>query len=77
MRGLGLGFTNPMRTGGMLDVCLGCGGVCGELVAGLDEGLEGWGGDLTIFRGAFHLSIGPLYLIYGGASSIGHLHSLM
>ena len=28
MRGLGLGFTNPVRTGGMLDVCLclGCGG---------------------------------------------------
>ena len=29
---LGLGFTNPKRTGGMLDVCLclGCGGVGGE-----------------------------------------------
>ena len=22
MRGLGLGFTNPVRTGGLLDVCL-------------------------------------------------------
>ena len=32
MRGLGLGFTNPVRTGGMLDVCMGCGGVCGEWV---------------------------------------------
>ena len=32
MRGLGLGFTNPVGTGGVLDVwlCLGCGGVgCG------------------------------------------------
>ena len=29
MRGLDLGFTNPVRTGGVLDVCLclGCGGV--------------------------------------------------
>ena len=29
MRGLGLGFTNPVRTGGVLDVCLcfGCGGM--------------------------------------------------
>ena len=29
MRGLGLGFTNPVRTGGVLDVCLclDCGGV--------------------------------------------------
>ena len=37
MRGLGLGFTNPLRTGGVLDVCLclGCGdvgGVGGEWV---------------------------------------------
>ena len=35
MRGLGLGFTNPVGTGGVLDVCLclGCGcvgGVGGE-----------------------------------------------
>ena len=27
MRGLGLGFTNPVLTWGVLDVCLGCGGV--------------------------------------------------
>ena len=29
IRGLGLGFTNPVETGGVLDVCLclGCGGV--------------------------------------------------
>ena len=34
MRGLGLGFTNPVKTGGVLDVnlCFGCGGVGVELV---------------------------------------------
>ena len=34
MRGFGSGFTNPVGTWGMLDVCLcfGCGGVCGEWV---------------------------------------------
>ena len=47
MTGLGLGFTNPVGTGGVLDVCLcfgcdGVGGVCGEWVGGLDQGLEGW-----------------------------------
>ena len=45
MRGWGLGFTNPVRTGGVLAVCLclgfsGVGGVCGECVGGLDQGLE-------------------------------------
>ena len=40
VRGLGLGFTNPVGTRGVLDVCLGCGG--GEYVGGLDQGLE-WG----------------------------------
>ena len=31
MRGLGLGFTNPVGTGGLFDVCLclGCAGVGG------------------------------------------------
>ena len=29
MRGLGLGSTNPVGTGGVWDVCLGCGGVVG------------------------------------------------
>ena len=48
MRGLGLGFTNPVGTEGVLDVCLcfgcgGVGGVGGEWVGGLDQGLEGWG----------------------------------
>ena len=47
MRRLGLGFTNPDRTGGVLDVCLclgwgGVGGVGGELTWGMDQGLEGW-----------------------------------
>ena len=48
MRGLGLGFTNPVGTEGVLDVCLcfGCGGVDvvgGEWAGGLDQRLEGWG----------------------------------
>ena len=43
---MGLGFTNNVGTGGVLDVCLclGCGGVGGvgrECVGGLDHGLEG------------------------------------
>ena len=44
MRGLGLGFTNHMGTGGVLDVCLyfGYSGVGGECVGGLDQGMEGW-----------------------------------
>ena len=41
MRGFGLGFTNPVGTGGVLDVCFGCGDVGGEWVDGLDQGLEG------------------------------------
>ena len=48
MRGLGLGFTNPVETGSVMDVCLclGCGDVAGvgvEWLGGLDQGLEGWG----------------------------------
>ena len=47
MRELGLGFTNPVGTGGVLDMCLcfGCGGVGGvgeEWVGGLDKGWERW-----------------------------------
>ena len=47
MRELGLGFTNPVGTGGVLDMCLcfgcgGVGGVGGACVCGLDHGLEGW-----------------------------------
>ena len=50
MRGLGLGFTNPVGTGEVLDVCpcFGCGGVCGEWVGGLEYGLEGWGGVMSV-----------------------------
>ena len=53
MRILGLGFTNPDITGGVLDVylCLGCGdvgGVGGEWVGGLDQGLVGWTGVMSV-----------------------------
>ena len=46
MSGLGLGFTNLMGTGGVLEVCLclrcgGVGGVGGEWVGSLEQGLEG------------------------------------
>ena len=43
MRGLGLGFTNHVRTWGVFDMCLGCGGV-----GGLDQGLDGWGGVMSV-----------------------------
>ena len=48
MRGLGLGFTNPVGTWRMLDVCLclgcgGVGGVGGKWVGGVAEGLGGGG----------------------------------
>ena len=51
MRELGLGFTNPVGTGGVLDVCLGCGGVGGvggKWVGGLDQVMEGWGGFMSV-----------------------------
>ena len=53
MRGLGLDFTNPVGTGGVLDVylCFGCGdvgGVGGKWVGDLDQGLEGWGGVMSV-----------------------------
>ena len=47
MRGLGLGLTNPVGTGGVLDVCL-CLGCGGEWVGVLDQGLEGWGGVMSV-----------------------------
>ena len=39
MRELGLGFTNPVGTGGVLDVCLcfGCGGVGGRVCLKLSD----------------------------------------
>ena len=50
MRELGLGFTNPVGTGGVLDVrlCFGCGGVSGEWVGDLDQGREWWGGVMFV-----------------------------
>ena len=53
IRGLGLGFINPVVTGGVLDVCLylDCGGVgaaCGDWVRCLDHGLEWWGGFMSV-----------------------------
>ena len=53
MRELGLGFTNPVGTGGVLDMCLyfGCGdvgGVGGEWLGGLDQGRERWGGVMPV-----------------------------
>ena len=50
MRELGLGFTNTLRTGGVLDMCLcfGCGGVGGEWVGGLAQGRERWGGVMSV-----------------------------
>ena len=53
MRGFGLGFTNPVGTRGVVDVrlCFGCGGMGGvgeEWVGGLDQGLEGWGGVMSV-----------------------------
>ena len=51
--GLGLGFTNRVGTGGVLDVCLclGCSGVGdadGEWVGDLDQGLEEWTGVMYV-----------------------------
>ena len=53
MRELGLGFTNPVETGGVLDMwlcscCGGVGGVGGEWVGGLDKGRERWGGVMSV-----------------------------
>ena len=53
MRELGLGFTNPLGTWGVLDMCLcfgcgGVGGVGGEWVGGLDKGRVRWGGVMFV-----------------------------
>ena len=53
MRELGLGFTNNVGTGGVLDMCLcfgcgGVGGVGGEWVWGLDQGRDWWGGITSV-----------------------------
>ena len=54
MRELGLGFTNPVGTGGVLDMCMhfgfgGVGGVGGEWVGGLDQGRERWRGVMSVW----------------------------
>ena len=53
MRGLGLGFTNPVRTGGVLGVCLclgygGVGGVDRVWEGGMNHGPEGWCGVMSV-----------------------------
>ena len=43
-----------------LDVCLCCGGVGGERVVGLDQGLDGWGGVcMSCESGLFLYMAGP------------------
>ena len=48
MRGMGLGFTNPVGTGGVFDVCLcfGCGGVGGEWIGAWTR--DGRGGVMCV-----------------------------
>ena len=50
MRELGLCFTNPVGTGGVLDMCLcfGCSGVGEDWVGGLNQGLERCGGVMSV-----------------------------
>ena len=47
MRELGLGFTNPVETGGSVSVSLLCWCRWGE-GRGLDKGLEWWGGVMCV-----------------------------
>ena len=53
IRVLNLGFTHPVGTGVVLDVCLslgcdGVGGVSGGWVVDLDQGLKWWGGIMSV-----------------------------
>ena len=53
IRGLGLGFYQSCGNRGSVGVCLcfGCGGVvsvCGEWIGGLEQGLEGWDGVMSL-----------------------------
>ena len=70
----GLSFTNPVGTGGVLDVCLclGCSG--GEWVRGLDHGLEG-GVVLCLCESGFFVYIaGPGICILCQADSCASYH---
>ena len=49
MSGLGLGFSNPVERGGVLDVCLClCCGSIGGVSEVLGQCLEGWGGVMYV-----------------------------
>ena len=49
MRGLGLCFTDPVGTGGVFDVCVfGLRWCMWGVCRGLDQGLEGWGGVMSV-----------------------------
>ena len=49
MRGLVLGFPNPVGTGGVLEMCVFWLRWCRrERLGGLDQGLEGWGGVMSV-----------------------------
>ena len=47
---IGFGLSQSCRNKGVLDMCLcfGCGGVGGDWVGGLDQGLEGCGGVMSL-----------------------------
>ena len=45
---IGVGFCQSYRNKGVMDVCLGCGGVGVEWIGGLDQGLEGWSGVMSV-----------------------------
>ena len=47
VEGMGVGFTNPVGTGGVWNVCLCCGGVW-EWVGGLVQSLGGWDGVMSV-----------------------------
>ena len=48
MRLLGLGFTHPVGTRVVLDVCFGCGCVCSEWVGAWTRVCKGWGGVMSV-----------------------------
>ena len=48
MRELGLGFTNSLGTGGVLDMCVSWLRWCGWCRWGVDKGRERWGGVMSV-----------------------------